>query len=111
LHAHGKEFRTAEATPRTAKSLPCKFAQTHGKYAVVGLVVAVQALSCGVARQRLCRADRPLCRATCPHGKVTHSGSDLVSNVEIGISAKPRFTISFGDLDMIVFFDKERFIT
>jgi hypothetical protein len=32
-------------------------------------------LPCSVARQRLCRADRPLCRATFPHGKETLSGS------------------------------------
>jgi hypothetical protein len=72
---HGKEVNARQ------RALPCGAGKTHGKESVAGQYIAVRSLPCVDARQSLCLAFFPLCRAFCPHGKALFSGS--VGNLHI----------------------------
>jgi hypothetical protein len=69
--AHGKDIKARQ------RPLPCELGKTHGKEYVAVRDTAVCSLSCVDARQSLCRAFWPLCRAGMAHGKALFSGSDL----------------------------------
>jgi hypothetical protein len=60
------------------RPLPCEFGKAHGKEYVGVRDTAVRSLSCVHARQSLCRAFWPLCRAGMAHGKALFSGSVIL---------------------------------
>ena len=57
------------------RSLPGSAREAHGNVFVAGQNAAEQPLPAGLARQRLCRPKRWLCRAKTLHGNVFDSGS------------------------------------
>jgi hypothetical protein len=67
--AHGNDIKARQ------RHLPCEFGTTHGKECVAVRDTAVRSLPCVHARQSLCRAFWPLCRAGMAHGKALFSGS------------------------------------
>jgi hypothetical protein len=69
--AHGKDIKARQ------RPLPCDLGKTHGKEYVAVRDTAVRSLPCVDARQSLCRAFWPLCRAGMAHGKALFSGSEL----------------------------------
>jgi hypothetical protein len=92
--AHGKEA-TFALRCCTAKPLPCNVGESHGKetFAVNG--IAVRPLSCGVARQNLCRAYSILCRANSCTAK---SFFPVVSSYAID-TASPKTQVTHKMLD------------
>jgi hypothetical protein len=69
--AHGNDIKARQ------RPLPCEFGKAHGKEYVAVRDTAVRSLPCVHARQSLCCAFWPLCRAGMAHGKALFSGSVL----------------------------------